>query len=163
MSILGSARRAAPTTLLATVSRGVGRAPARPWLPAGLPLLARLYRHGTEPAVGVPWLDEPGELDAVVSVTYASSAARTRGVVTGLDLRVEHPGGSEDLRLRRPTVRPGPVLVSATAYAAAGVPGGLLSLGARQCGAQTFELLCVAGDGEWRELADLRICPLRTG
>jgi hypothetical protein len=55
------------------------------------------------------------------------------------------------------------VLASAAVHAAGGVAGGLLSLGARQCGAETFELLCVAGDGEWRELADLRICPHRVG
>jgi hypothetical protein len=159
MSILGSARRAAPSALLTTVSRGVGRAPARPWLPASVPLRARLYRHGTAPALGVPWLDGTGELDAVARVTYASSLARSRGVVTGLDLRLDHPEGREELRLRGPGTRPEPLLTAATAYAAAGVAGGLLSLGARQCGAETFELLCVAGDGEWRELADLRICP----
>jgi hypothetical protein len=49
------------------------------------------------------------------------------------------------------------MLVAATPYL---VPGGLLSLGARQCGAETFELCCHAGDGdEWRGFADLRISP----
>ncbi|MFC4783545.1 hypothetical protein ACT8ZV_03665 [Nocardioides sp. MAHUQ-72] len=164
MSILASVRQAGPSGLLTSVSRTVGLGPARPWLPAGETLRARLYRHGLEPGVGVPWLDEPGVVDAQVRLTYAASLAGSQVAVTGLALRVENPDGSVgDVLMQARGPRRGAardtVLTTATPYVVAGVPGGLLTLGARQCGAETFELLCVAGDGEWRPFGDLRVSP----
>ena len=50
------------------------------------------------------------------------------------------------------------MLTAATPYL---VPGGqLVSLGARLCGAETFELCCASGSGEWRGFADLRVSPV---
>jgi len=175
MSILASARQAGPSTLaspaslispaslLGTVSRTVGLGQARPWLPAEKTLRARAFRHGLEPGAGVAWLDEAGVVDARVRLGYAPSLRGNTLTVTSLAVRFEDDDGSVgDLLLRAPVrgarrARVGGMLVAATPYL---VPGGLLSLGARQCGAETFELCCHAGDGdEWRGFADLRISP----
>jgi len=175
MSILASARQAGPSTLaspaslispaslLGTVSRTVGLGQARPWLPAEKTLRARAFRHGLEPGSGVAWLDEAGVVDARVRLGYAPSLRGNTLTVTSLAVRFEDDDGSVgDLLLRAPVrgarrARVGGMLVAATPYL---VPGGLLSLGARQCGAETFELCCHAGDGdEWRGFADLRISP----
>jgi len=175
MSILASARQAGPFTLaspaslispaslLGTVSRTVGLGQARPWLPAEKTLRARAFRHGLEPGAGVAWLDEAGVVDARVRLGYAPSLRGNTLTVTSLAVRFEDDDGSVgDLLLRAPVrgarrARVGGMLVAATPYL---VPGGLLSLGARQCGAETFELCCHAGDGdEWRGFADLRISP----
>jgi len=167
MSILAHARQAG----LHSVSRTVGLGIARPWLPAGETLRARLFRRGLEPGTGVPWIDESGTVDAQVRLTYAVSLTGQATSVATLALRFENPDGSVgDLLLRAPSrdrraspaVRRGgrdTLLTTPTPYVVAGVAGGMLSLGARQCGTETFELSCVAGDGEWRGFADLRISP----
>lgn len=181
MSILASARQAGPSTLasaslispatlirpatlMSTVSRTVGLGPARPWLPAEQTLRARAFRHGLEPGAGVAWLDEAGIVDARVRLGYAPSLRGNALTVTTLAVRFHNEDGSVgDLLLRaqlrgpRRRARVGGMLVASTPYL---VPGGLLSLGARQCGAETFELCCHAGDDdEWRGFADLRVSP----
>ncbi|WP_344158174.1 hypothetical protein [Nocardioides koreensis] len=163
MSILASARQAGPSALISTVSRSVGLGPVQPWLPAGETLGARLFRHGLEPGTGVEWIDETGVGDAQVRLSYAATLTGNAVAVTSLALRLDNPDGSVgDLFLRAPargsrrTARER-MLVAATPYLVAG--GRLLSLGARQCGAETFELCCARGDGEWRGFADLRISP----
>lgn len=164
MSILASARQAGPSTLISTVSRTVGIGQVRPWLPAEETLRARAFRHGLEPGAGVAWLDEAGIVDARVRLGYAPSLRGNAPTVTSLAVRFDNEDGSVgDLLLRaqlrgpRRQARVGGMLVAATPYL---VPGGLLSLGARQCGAETFELCCHGGDdGEWRGFADLRISP----
>lgn len=163
MSILANARQAGPTALISTVSRSVGLGPVQPWLPAGETLGARLFRQGLEPGTGVEWIDEAGAVDAQVRLSYAASLTGNAVSVTSLALRFDNPDGSTgDLLLRsaarapRRTVRER-MLTAATPYIVAG--GRLLSLGARQCGAETFELCCALGNGEWRGFADLRISP----
>ena len=181
MSILASARQAGPSTLasaslispatlirpatlVSTVSRTVGIGQVRPWLPAEETLRARAFRHGLEPGAGVAWLDEAGIVDARVRLGYAPSLRGNALTVTTLAVRFDNEDGSVgDLLLRaqlrgpRRRARVGGMLVASTPYL---VPGGLLSLGARQCGAETFELCCHAGDdAEWRGFADLRVSP----
>ena len=175
MSILAGARHAGPSTLvspaslmspatlMSTMSRTVGLGPVRPWLPAEETLRARAFRHGLEPGSGVAWLDEAGVVDARVRLGYAPSLRGNAVTVTSLAVRFDNEDGSVgDLLLRAPVrgrgrARAAGMLVAATPYL---VPGGLLSLGARQCGAETFELCCHAGDDEeWRGFADLRISP----
>ncbi len=173
MSILATARQTGPSALISTVSRSVGLGPVRPWLPAAETLRARAFRHGLEPRVGVEWIDEPGVVDAQVRLSYASALAGNAVHVTGLAVRFDNPDGSVgDLLLRAPartarqrSARQRPprqaprdrMLTAATPYLVAG--GLLLSLGARQCGAETFELCCAGPDGVWRGFADLRISP----
>lgn len=179
VSSLATARQAGPLSLLGTVSRTVGLAPTRPWLPSGVTLGGRIYRHGRDPAVGVPWLDEAGVLAARVRLSHALSRPGSRPggapAVTTIGLRLELPGAAggpvtaADLVLRagsrprwstgrRRAVRPGPgpLLVSGVPYAAAGRP---LSFAALPCGAETFELLCAVDHERWRPFADLRVCP----
>lgn len=163
MSILAHARQAGPSALISTVSRSVGLGPVQPWLPAGETLRARTFRHGLEPGVGVEWIDEAGVVDAQVRLTYAATLTGNAVAVASLAVRFDIPDGTAgDLVLRaragtsRRTVRDR-MLVAATPYLVAG--GQLLSIGARQCGAETFELCCLTGDGEWRGFADLRISP----
>jgi len=163
MSILASARQAGPSALISTVSRSVGLGPVQPWLPAGQTLRARVFRHGLEPGTGVEWVDEAGVVDAQVRLSYAATLTGNAVAVTSLALRLDNPDGTVGDLLLRPAAR-GPrrtprerMLTAATPYIVAG--GWLLSLGARQCGAETFELCCAAGTGEWRSFADLRISP----
>ena len=165
MSILASARQAGPSALISTVSRSVGLGPVRPWLPAGQTLRARVFRHGLEPGTGVEWVDEAGVVDAQVRLSYAATAHWQRGGRDQPGAAARQPGRHR----RRPAPPPGGtrppayaratrMLTAATPYLVAG--GWLLSLGARQCGAETFELCCAAGDDdEWRSFADLRISP----
>lgn len=180
MSILANARQAG----LLSVSRTVGLGAVRPWLPAGETLSARLFRRGLEPGTGVPWIDESGTVDAQVRLLYGVSLTGHASSVALLALRLESADGSVgDLLLRAPSRdrrtpaaarralgraggraggREG-MLTTPTPYVVAGVAGGMLSLGARQCGTETFELSCIAGDGEWRDFADLRISPRPRG
>jgi hypothetical protein len=163
MSILASARQAGPSALISSVSRSVGRGPVQPWLPAGQTLRARLFRHGLEPGTGVEWIDEAGVVDAQVRLSYAATLTGNAVAATSLALRLDNPDGTVgDLLLRSPARGPRRtprerMLTAASPYIVAG--GRLLSLGARQCGAETFELCCAVGDGEWRGFADLRISP----
>ena len=185
MSLLAPSRLAAPTTLWSTVSRSLGLASAGPWLPAGRTLQGRLFRCGLEPATGVPWLDEPGVVDARVGLAYAPGRSGGGPAVATLVIRLAHPGGvAGDLVLRggprsrwvtgrrdtgrRDTGRrvtgrrravhtgPGPLLVSVPSYDVAGRP---LALAARPCGAETFELLVALDREPWRPFADLRVRP----
>ena len=168
MSILATARQAG----LRSVCRTVGRGAPPPWLPADVTLRARLFRRGLEAAAGVAWIDESGVVDAQVRLTYGVSLTGGSTTVTTLALRVENTDGSVgDLLLRAPArerrnasaERRGAgrdaMLTTPTPYVVAGVAGGMLSLGARQCGAETFELSCIAGDGDWHGFGDLRISP----
>jgi hypothetical protein len=171
MSILANARQAGHAGLTSAVSRGtrtIGLAPTPPWLPARRTLRARLFRHGLEAPTGVPWIDESGMDDARVRLVYGSSVTGGAVAVTALALRVDLTDGSAgDLLLRAPGrppwSRPGArrlvgdtMLTPATPYV---VRGGLLSLGARQCGTETFELCCATSESGWRGFADLRISP----
>lgn len=177
MSILASARQTGlgAGELLSSVTRSVGLGGAEPWLRPGETLGARLFRHGTTPAVGVAWLDEAGVDEALVRLTCSGSLTGGSPVVTGLALRLPQPDGSVgDVLFRAPARaargpwgaaaarRPGrgTLLTTGAAYLS---DSGLVTLAARQCGIETFELSCLAGEGEWQHVGDLRVCALRTG
>lgn len=160
MSLLGAARHTGWSAgdLFTTVSRTVGVRPAQPWLPQGQTLRARVFRHGLEPPVWVPWLDNGGVDEALVRLTCGTSLTGAT-VVTSLALRVEQAGDvSGDLVFRGPlrNHHPSrrPAMMTAGPYL---VDSGLISLGARQCGAETFELSCLADDGDWVGFADVRV------
>ncbi|GAB3771948.1 hypothetical protein GCM10027600_30660 [Nocardioides ginsengisegetis] len=152
--------------LLSTMTRSVGLRPAAPWLPPGETLRARIFRHGLTPPVDVPWLDNGGVDDARVRLVSPLSLAGTSIAVTGLCLRVEQADGSVgDLVLRAPArpawSPPSPrrvarevVLVTESPYLS---DAGPVSLRARQTGAESFELACRVGEGDWQVFADLRI------
>jgi hypothetical protein len=131
-------------------------------LPPGQTLQARVFRHGLEQPVSVPWLDNGGVDEALVRLGRGSSLTGAP-VVNCLALRVELADGSvADVLLRgRPSRRPArdPLLVSGPYV----FDGGLISLGARQCGAETFELSCRTEQDDWRGFADLRVSASSTG
>lgn len=177
MSLLASARQTGlgAGDLLSSVTRSVGLGGAEPWLRAGETLGARLFRHGTTPAVGVAWLDEPGVDEALVRLTCSGGRTGGSPTVTALALRLPRPDGSVgDLVLRAPArTGRGPwgaaaarrtghdtLLTTGAAYLSG---SGLLTLAVRRCGIETFELSCLAGEGEWQHVGDLRVCARRTG
>lgn len=160
MSFLGTARHAGSSAgeLYAAVSRTCGRRPAQPWLPPGPTLGAQVFRHGLEQPVWVPWLDNGGVDQALLRLTCATTM-RGAPVVTSLALRVEQAGDSfGDLVFRRPLRNlyssRRPTMMTAGPYL---VDSGVISLGARECGAETFELYCLADDGDWVGFADVRV------
>ena len=160
MSILGASRHAGSSAgdLFSNVSRTVGLRSAQPWLPPGPTLGARVFRHGLELPVWVPWLDNGGVDEALLRLTCATSLTGAP-VVTSLALRVAQADDSiGDLVFRRPLrshhSSRRPAMMTSGPYL---VDSGVISLGARECGAETFELFCLADDGDWVGFADVRV------
>jgi hypothetical protein len=120
----------------------------------------------------VALVDEPGPVDVRVRLGHVTALPGARPSVNTMVLRLDGDGRPADMVLRaRPTTRSlprrrrdcpedgGALLVSTTAYDAAGRP---LLFAARSCGAETFELFCLVGDPareRWRSFGDLRVCP----
>lgn len=165
---------AAGGALLAGSTSAIGAALARtkPLHPDGELREATLAVLGAEPpASGVPWIDEPGELRAVVRISRAVGLPRPLPDIAGLALRIELPGGPADILLAstgtgpltrfllapRLPGRPG-VLTSLLPYRA---PAGPVLLSAVPVDERTFELRWADGTGPWRTFAVLHLGALR--
>lgn len=84
---------------LAAVTAGLSsvRAAAKPLHPEGRLYAGRLLRSGQESPVGVPWLDDPAEDDAIVRISRAIGLPDALPDFHGLALRVKGPSGDADL------------------------------------------------------------------
>jgi len=84
---------------LAAVTAGLAsvRAAAKPLHPEGRLYAGRLLRTGTATLVGVPWLDEPGEDDAIVRISRAIGLPDALPDFQGLAIRVRDRAGDADL------------------------------------------------------------------
>jgi hypothetical protein len=180
MTLLATGARAASTAAGAALAAGTRtlaalRPAAKPLHPQGQVLHGRVYRHGTRPATGVAWLDEPGEDDVLVRRSRAAGLPGGLPDVHGLAVRVPGPdGGHGDLlfstngwgRLTRfllvPSRSPeGRPMTTLLPYATARGP---VLLGARATGFETFELAVAAPPtGEWTVFADLRLSTVAEG
>ena len=97
-SVVAGASRAAGGLLegvFASVARV--RPAAKPLHPRGETLAATITRSGLRPAVGVPWIDEPGVDDAQVRLSRAVGFPRGWPDIFGLALRVPTTAGRGDV------------------------------------------------------------------
>jgi hypothetical protein len=162
MSSAGGALLAGGTRALATV-----RPARRPLHPRGVVLRARIYRHGSAEPTGVPWLDDPGQDDAVVRLSRAIGLPARLPDIHGLAVRL---GSGDDA---------GDILFASTGWGrlsrfvltASRDPGGrplttllpyrtdlgALLLGARAVGVETYELSWAHRGGDWQLFAVLRL------
>lgn len=76
----------------------------RPLHPKGALLAATVRRHGAPVPWGVPWLDQPGQDEALVRVSRAIGLPAPLPDVLGLALRVPVPGPGSDLDAAQPPV-----------------------------------------------------------
>jgi hypothetical protein len=139
------------------------RQAGKPLHPRGVVLRARVFRHGSAVPTGVPWLDEPGQDDAVVRLSRAIGLPARLPDIHGLALRV----GSGDILFastgwgrfsrfvltvsRDPRERPLTTLLPYRTEA------GAVLLGARSVGAETYELSWAHQGGDWHPFAMLRL------
>ena len=73
------------------------RPAAKPLHPQGETLSATITRSGLRPAVGVPWIDEPGIDDGQVRISRAVGLPRGWPDIFGLAMRVPTASGDGDL------------------------------------------------------------------
>ncbi|QIX27144.1 hypothetical protein ncot_11450 [Nocardioides sp. JQ2195] len=87
--------------LLAAATEAVARVrpSAKPLHPRGEVWSARVIRHGSPEHIGVSWVDELGEDDAVVRLSAAVGLPTSWPDILGMAVRVEVPGGHADLLL----------------------------------------------------------------
>ncbi|HEU4674992.1 MAG TPA: hypothetical protein VFS29_03330 [Motilibacteraceae bacterium] len=90
------AGRAAGAGLGAASAVGTVVRRSRPLHPRGALLAATVRRHGAPVPWGVPWLDEPGEDEALVRVSRSVGLPAPWPDVLGLALRVPVPGAAAD-------------------------------------------------------------------
>lgn len=173
MALLGNGAQAvgsAGGTLLAAGTRALAalRPAAKPLHPRGVVLRGRIFRHGADPATGVPWLDEPGEDDVLVRRSRALGLPTSMPDVHGLAVRVPRPdGGHGDLlfsttgwgRITRFTLTPArsPENRPMTTLLPYETPRGPLLIGARATGADSFQLAVATPGGDWTPFGDLRL------
>ena len=166
LSSAGGAALAVATRVLALL-----RPAEKPLHPIGVTLLGRLHRWGSDPATGVPWLDEPGHDDVLVRLSRAVGLPAGLPDIHGLAMRVLFSDHHGDVLLastgwgrvgrfvltfgRRPESRP---LTSLLPYR---TPVGAVVLGARAIGPGTrpegYELSWAPYDGDWCAFATLEL------
>jgi hypothetical protein len=165
--VIGRTAASAGGALLAGATRAVAalRPAAKPLHPRGETVTGRIHRYGSDPASGVPWLDEPGEDDAVVRLSRAIGLPAPLPDIHGLAIRVLTPEGGADLLLastgwgrltrfvltasRDPSARP---LTTLLPYRTARGP---LLIGARVLGPESHTLAWAPPGGEWQEFGVL--------
>lgn len=146
---------------LAAATRGIStlRPTRKPLHPRGCLYEARVHRHGSDCGTGVPWLDEPGEDEAVVRLSRAIGLPAAWPDIHGLALRLGTPEAPADLLFastgrgwagrflltagRRPEDRPMTTLLP---YRTAHGP---VLLGAFPVGPTTYELCWARGAAAW--------------
>ena len=154
---------------LAAATRAVAalRPARKPLHPRGDLYDARLRRHGSNTPTGVPWLDEPGEDQAVVRLSKAIGLPAGWPDIHGLALRLgteEEPG---DLLFastgrgrasrfvltagRQPRSRPMTTLLPYRTR------HGPVVLGAFPISSRTYDLCWARGAGAWHELGVLEL------
>jgi hypothetical protein len=142
--------------------------PARkPLHPDGELLRGRVHRHGSDPAAGVPWLDDAGEDEVLVRLSRAIGLPAALPDIHGLAIRVPSADGPADLLLastgwgrlgrfvltfaREPESRP---LTSLLPYRTASGP---VLVGARALSPSGYALSWSPAGGEWRSFATLEL------
>ncbi len=154
---------------LAGATRAVAmlRAADKPLHPAGVTLVGRIDRSGSDPVTGVPWLDEPGEDEVLVRLSRAIGLPEALPDIHGMALRVLSGEDCGDILLastgwgrlgrflltagRHPESWP---LTSLLPYRTAVGP---VVLGARATGHASYQLSWAPYDGEWRAFAALEL------
>lgn len=172
MSALRSAPRlawSAGGAILAAGTRAVASVrPARkPLHPAGEVRDGRVFRSGSPEPTGVPWLDEPGEDDAVVRLSRAIGLPERLPDIYGLALRVRSDEGQGDLlfattgwgRLSRFVLTPSRQahtrpLTTLLPYR---TESGPVLIGAHGLGGDAYELAWARPTGPWRVFGVLRL------
>jgi hypothetical protein len=166
----GASLASAGGALLCAATQTVAslRPAARPLHPVGVVRPGRLHRHGSAPATGVAWLDEPGEDEVVVRLSRAVGLPGKLPDIHGLALRVFGPGWSGDVLLAstgwgrlgryvlvpslRPDCRP---MTSLLPYR---TPTGPVLLGARGTGVPGgYDVFWAHGSRPWRRFAALQM------
>jgi hypothetical protein len=163
-SVVGSALG----SLLGGVVRVAGslRPAAKPLHPRGALRHAVLRRHGTEPPVGVPFLDEAGTDEVLIRESRATGLPRPLPDIHGLALRVPNSDGTVgDVLfatngfgwltrfLLVPTLTTyGRPMTTLLPYDTAAGP---VLLGVRAVGQDRLALLFAVGEGPWREFGEL--------
>lgn len=159
--------------VLAAASGGLAtlRRARKPLHPTGELLAGRVFRRGSAEPSGVPWIDEPGEDDAVVRLSRAIGLAGPLPDIHGLALRVPVEGGYGDLLLA--TAGRGPVsrfvlvpsrgsrtqpMTTLLPYRTATGP---VVLSAEAVGAEAFELSWARPAGDWQPFGCLRLSTRR--
>jgi hypothetical protein len=156
--------------VLSTVIRGVAAVrPARkPLHPRGRVVRGRLHRRGTDPATGVPWLDETGTDDVLVRVSQAIGLPTWLPDIQGLALRLDLDGTPGDLLfattghgrftrfLLTPSFHLDRPMTTLLPYR---TPIGPVLLGARRTDEDTFALSWTTATGRWHPFADLVLLP----
>jgi hypothetical protein len=155
--------------VLAAATRAIAllRPTRKPLHPSGEILRGRVRRHGSSPSAGVPWLDEPGEDDALVRLSRAIGLPATLPDIHGLALRVSSVDGPADLLLastgwsrlgrfvltfgREPESRP---LTSLLPYR---TESGPVVLGARAVTPGMYELSWSRAGGAWQVFGGLEL------
>lgn len=154
--------------LLSTVIRGVTAVrPARkPLHPRGRVVRGRLHRRGSQPASGVPWLDDTSVDDVVVRLSQAIGLPTWLPDIQGLAIRVEPGGDPGDLlfattghgRITRFLLTPSLGLARPmTTLLPYRTPAGAMLLGAQRTGDTTVELSWATVTGPWHSFAGLTL------
>jgi hypothetical protein len=162
--------------VLAAATGGLAalRRARKPLHPSGEVLAARIFRRGADGSSdvsGVPWLDEPGEDDAVVRLSRAIGPAGPLPDIHGLAVRVHLAGGYGDLLFA--TTGRGPVsrFVLLPSRGARTQPmttllpyrteSGPVVLSVDPVGAEAFELSWARPAGDWNVFGCLRLSTRR--
>lgn len=165
---LASAVSAVPGRALAGVAGTMGRvrSPARPLHPVGVVRQATVRRTGSAWATGVPFIDEPGPVAAIVRLSRSVGTPESWPDVLGLALRVPTPSGHGDVLLAstgrsragrwvlQPRMRvAGTTFASLMPYRS---PTGPVLISARpQPDGRTYTLFVARPLGAWCRFADL--------
>lgn len=124
-----------------------------------------MIRYGTPEPVGVPWLDDPGDDEALVRTSRAIGLPAPLPDFHGLALRVPSPAGHADLlfattawnrvgrHLLVPTFGVGTTLSTLLPYRTA---FGAVVIGARHAGS-SYRLYWAPVGGHWRDLGELSL------
>jgi hypothetical protein len=151
---------------LSTITHGIARLrPAdKPLHPEGSLFSGRVLRRGSALPIGVPWIDQAGEDDALVRLSRAVGLPGRVPDIHGLALRVHSDGGYGDLLLATtgwdPVTRH--LLVPGwsadrpmTTLLPYRTPAGPVVLGARDIGEDRFGLWWARVGRAWQELGEL--------
>lgn len=163
---------AAGGTVLALATRATAtvRPAAKPLHPSGRVVRARLDRHGLDPGLGAPFLDEAGTDQVLVRLSRAVGLPRPFPDFHGLAVRVPLAGGRHgDLLLattgrgavtrflltpsRTPGGRPMTTLLPYR------TPTGAVLLGAQVVDDRHVTLSCAPWRGPWQEFGELTLAP----